>query len=57
MLTEILLQLTDTQAFIVIQCTTSAQDVKFGTLGSTEDEIYMYKTILNVSKFKAAKIL
>lgn len=57
MLTGILLQLTDTHAFIVIQCTTSAQDMKFGTLGSTEDEIYRHKTILNVSKYKAAKIL
>lgn len=57
MLTGILLQLTDTQAFIVIQSTTSAQDMKFGTLGSTEDEIHTYKTILNVSKYKAAKIL
>lgn len=56
MLTGVLLQLTDTHAFIVIQCT-SAQDMKFGTLGSTEDEIYTHKTILNVSKYKAAKIL
>lgn len=57
MLTGVLLQLTDTHAFIVIQCTTSAQDMKFGTLGSTEDEIYTHKTILNVSKYKAAKVL